>query len=188
MTQLFPHGFRVRVTLGWHVTVQQEYHLIYTYISPSCPSRPGEPVWSCFQEVFYWAGRSSSVCDQSAKDGEEVRYQQHQSQTTGIFLNNVFVFFFCSFDLLILKEVVQKMAGIEITNEMTSEQLEAMTGGEQLKAEVWSPICILISKCCLLCQCLNRQLMLHLLIGWVLWSNQEHQEVFTASKRCAAGP
>uniref|UniRef100_A0A674MPM8 THO complex subunit 2 n=1 Tax=Takifugu rubripes TaxID=31033 RepID=A0A674MPM8_TAKRU len=40
-----------------------------------------------------------------------------------------------SFDLLILKEVVQKMAGIEITNEMTSEQLEAMTGGEQLKAE-----------------------------------------------------
>lgn len=51
----------------------------------------------------------------------------------------MFVFFvlvFCSFDLLILKEVVQKMAGIEITDEMTSEQLEAMTGGEQLKAEV----------------------------------------------------
>ncbi|XP_039622242.1 THO complex subunit 2 [Polypterus senegalus] len=40
-----------------------------------------------------------------------------------------------SFDLLILKEVVQKMAGIEITDEMTTEQLEAMTGGEQLKAE-----------------------------------------------------
>ncbi|KAM8835686.1 THO complex subunit 2 isoform 1-T1 [Synchiropus picturatus] len=40
-----------------------------------------------------------------------------------------------SFDLLILKGVVQKMAGIEITNEMTMEQLEAMTGGEQLKAE-----------------------------------------------------
>lgn len=49
------------------------------------------------------------------------------------------VFFFVplrSFDLLILKEVVQKMAGIEITEEMTMEQLEAMTGGEQLKAEV----------------------------------------------------
>lgn len=45
-------------------------------------------------------------------------------------------FSLCSFDLLILKEVVQKMAGIEITDEMTSEQLEAMTGGEQLKAEV----------------------------------------------------
>ncbi|XP_056665928.1 THO complex subunit 2-like isoform X2 [Monodelphis domestica] len=40
-----------------------------------------------------------------------------------------------SFDLLILKEVVQKMAGIEITEEITVEQLEAMTGGEQLKAE-----------------------------------------------------
>ncbi|XP_075429525.1 THO complex subunit 2 isoform X1 [Ascaphus truei] len=40
-----------------------------------------------------------------------------------------------SFDLLILKEVIQKMAGIEITEEMTMEQLEAMTGGEQLKAE-----------------------------------------------------
>lgn len=31
------------------------------------------------------------------------------------------------------------MAGIEITDEMTSEQLEAMTGGEQLKAEVCAP-------------------------------------------------
>uniref|UniRef100_G1QCE7 THO complex subunit 2 n=1 Tax=Myotis lucifugus TaxID=59463 RepID=G1QCE7_MYOLU len=40
-----------------------------------------------------------------------------------------------SIDLLILKEVVHKMAGIEITEEMTMEQLEAMTGGEQLKAE-----------------------------------------------------
>ncbi|XP_057353480.1 THO complex subunit 2-like [Manis pentadactyla] len=40
-----------------------------------------------------------------------------------------------SFDLLILKEVVQKMAGIEITEEMTMDQLEAMTGGKQLKAE-----------------------------------------------------
>lgn len=47
-----------------------------------------------------------------------------------------FLFFLNSFDLLILKEVVQKMAGIEITEEMTMEQLEAMTGGEQLKAEV----------------------------------------------------
>uniref|UniRef100_A0A4X2LDQ8 THO complex subunit 2 n=1 Tax=Vombatus ursinus TaxID=29139 RepID=A0A4X2LDQ8_VOMUR len=40
-----------------------------------------------------------------------------------------------SFDLLILKEVVEKMAGIEVTEEMTVEQLEALTGGEQLKAE-----------------------------------------------------
>ncbi|KAG8176346.1 hypothetical protein JTE90_003307 [Oedothorax gibbosus] len=40
-----------------------------------------------------------------------------------------------SLDLLILKEVVQKMAGIEATEEMTSEQLEAMTGGELLRSE-----------------------------------------------------
>ncbi|XP_030637187.1 THO complex subunit 2 [Chanos chanos] len=40
-----------------------------------------------------------------------------------------------SFDLLILKEVVQKMSGIEITDDMTSEQLEAMTGGDLLRAE-----------------------------------------------------
>lgn len=40
-----------------------------------------------------------------------------------------------SLDLLILKEVVQKMAGIEATEEMTAEQLEAMTGGELLRSE-----------------------------------------------------
>lgn len=60
-----------------------------------------------------------------------------------MFLKQFFLFllhfcFLCSFDLLILKEVVQKMAGIEITEEMTMEHLEAMTGGEQLKAEVCS--------------------------------------------------
>ena len=41
-----------------------------------------------------------------------------------------------SFDLLVLKEVVQKMAGIDISDEITSSQLEAMAGGELLKAEV----------------------------------------------------
>lgn len=51
-------------------------------------------------------------------------------------LSVIRLFLLSSFDLLILKEVVQKMAGIEITDEMTAEQLEAMTGGEQLKAEV----------------------------------------------------
>ncbi|KAG8229795.1 hypothetical protein J437_LFUL005876 [Ladona fulva] len=40
-----------------------------------------------------------------------------------------------SLDLLILKEIVQKMAGIEAAEEMTSEQLDAMAGGELLKAE-----------------------------------------------------
>ncbi|RWS26655.1 THO complex subunit 2-like isoform X1 [Leptotrombidium deliense] len=40
-----------------------------------------------------------------------------------------------SLDLLILKEIVQKMAGIEATDEMTNEQLSAMSGGEHLRAE-----------------------------------------------------
>nr|CAD7573602.1 unnamed protein product [Timema californicum] len=40
-----------------------------------------------------------------------------------------------SLDLLILKEIVQKMAGIEAAEEMTSEQLEAMAGGDLLKGE-----------------------------------------------------
>nr|CAB3266946.1 THO complex subunit 2-like [Phallusia mammillata] len=40
-----------------------------------------------------------------------------------------------SLDLLIMKEVVQKMSGIEISEEITSDQLEALAGGEILKAE-----------------------------------------------------
>ncbi len=41
-----------------------------------------------------------------------------------------------SYDLLILREIVQKMAGIEVSEEITDEQLEAMGGGELLKQEV----------------------------------------------------
>jgi len=37
---------------------------------------------------------------------------------------------------LILKEIVQKMAGIEAAEEMTSDQLDAMAGGDLLKNEV----------------------------------------------------
>jgi THO complex subunit 2 len=40
-----------------------------------------------------------------------------------------------SFDLLILKEVVQKMSGIECSEELTQSQVEAMAGGDLLKAE-----------------------------------------------------
>lgn len=40
-----------------------------------------------------------------------------------------------SLDLLVLKEIVQKMAGIEATEEMTDEQLSALSGGELLRAE-----------------------------------------------------
>lgn len=39
-------------------------------------------------------------------------------------------------DLLILKEIVQKMAGVESAEEMTNEQLNAMCGGELLRGEV----------------------------------------------------
>lgn len=39
-------------------------------------------------------------------------------------------------DLLLLKEIVQKMTGIEAAEEMTAEQLDAMAGGEQLRGEV----------------------------------------------------
>lgn len=41
-----------------------------------------------------------------------------------------------SLDLLILKEIVQKMAGVESAEEMTNEQLNAMCGGELLRGEV----------------------------------------------------
>ncbi|XP_015599457.1 THO complex subunit 2 isoform X2 [Cephus cinctus] len=40
-----------------------------------------------------------------------------------------------SLDLLIVKEIVQKMAGIEAAEEMTSDQLDAMAGGDLLKNE-----------------------------------------------------
>ncbi|KAF0296371.1 THO complex subunit 2 [Amphibalanus amphitrite] len=40
-----------------------------------------------------------------------------------------------SLDLLILREVVQKMAGVEAVEDMTEEQLSAMAGGELLRAE-----------------------------------------------------
>uniref|UniRef100_W8BMU3 THO complex subunit 2 n=2 Tax=Ceratitis capitata TaxID=7213 RepID=W8BMU3_CERCA len=40
-----------------------------------------------------------------------------------------------SLDLLILKEIVQKMAGVESAEEMTNEHLNAMCGGELLRGE-----------------------------------------------------
>ncbi|XP_056012472.1 THO complex subunit 2-like isoform X2 [Ostrea edulis] len=40
-----------------------------------------------------------------------------------------------SFDLLLLREVVTKMAGIEISEEITDDQLDAMSGGELLRQE-----------------------------------------------------
>jgi len=41
-----------------------------------------------------------------------------------------------SYDLAILREVIQKMAGIEVSEEMTNDQLLALCGGELLRQEV----------------------------------------------------
>lgn len=49
------------------------------------------------------------------------------------FSRAVFVF---SIDLIIMRELVQKMSGIEISEETTMDQLEAMSGGELLRQEV----------------------------------------------------
>ncbi len=43
-----------------------------------------------------------------------------------------------SLDLIILKEMVLKMGGIEAAEEMTSEQIDAMAGGELLRQEAGS--------------------------------------------------
>ena len=40
-----------------------------------------------------------------------------------------------SLDLLLLKEVVQKMSGIEANEEVTDDQLAALAGGELLRTE-----------------------------------------------------
>ena len=52
-----------------------------------------------------------------------------------------------SLDLLVLKEVVQKMSGIELTEEVTTTQLEALCGGELLKAEVIT--CFIFEQICI---------------------------------------
>ena len=43
-----------------------------------------------------------------------------------------------SLDLLILKEIVLKMSGIEASEEMTNEQIDAMAGGDLLRQEAGS--------------------------------------------------
>lgn len=50
--------------------------------------------------------------------------------------------FYFSLDLLILKEVVQKMAGVDAAEDLTMDQLNALAGGELLKSEVLYQIII----------------------------------------------
>ena len=56
----------------------------------------------------------------------------------------MFVF---SYDLAILREVIQKMAGIEVSEEMTNDQLLASCGGELLRQEV-----VRIAFCYICCE------------------------------------
>ena len=58
------------------------------------------------------------------------------------FIEKTHLLLLLSFDLLVLKEVVQKMAGIDVSDETTTSQLEAMAGGELLKAEVSSVLSV----------------------------------------------
>lgn len=48
------------------------------------------------------------------------------------------IFYFYSLDLLILKEIVLRMAGVELMEQITPDQIEAMSGGDHLKTEVSS--------------------------------------------------
>jgi hypothetical protein len=53
-----------------------------------------------------------------------------------IFSYDLLLLYIFSYDLLLLREVVTKMAGIEISEEITDDQLDAMSGGELLRQEV----------------------------------------------------
>ena len=77
-----------------------------------------------------------------------------------------------SFDLLVLKEVVQKMSGIEISEEVTAAQLEALSGGELLRAEVIHNV--LYSLALTLCKQWN--------LGFTIWQGR------AKSYRCKQTP
>lgn len=80
-------------------------------------------------------------------------------------------------DLLILKEVCQKMTGIEATEEMTLEQLEAMSGGELLRSEV-STVDILIFMKFID----NKNIFLR--IGRLFQSSAQHEGIFATPQGC----
>lgn len=61
-----------------------------------------------------------------------------------------FACFVVSYDLAILRDVIQKMAGIEVSEEMTNDQLLAMCGGELLRQEVGKSLC---KRFCTVAQC-----------------------------------
>lgn len=77
-------------------------------------------------------------------------------------------------DLLLLKEVVQKMTGVEAAEEMTTEQLDAMGGGELLRAEVL--IKLILSQLDFHTNLLNSKE--YLILGGLLWPSPFFQEIW----------
>lgn len=88
------------------------------------------------KERFKYGGNSLSDWLQSLANFCGAIYKKYSIELSGLLQ------YICnqlkahkSLDLLILKEIVQKMVGIEAAEEMTNEQLSAMCGGELLKGE-----------------------------------------------------
>ena len=84
-----------------------------------------------------------------------------------------------SLDLLIIKEIVAKMGGVEGAEEMTAEQLEASAGGELLRQEAASFTQVLQTD-------LSVEWRLSLLNISFL-ADQKHEETLPASERLSAG-
>ena len=53
----------------------------------------------------------------------------------------------CSYDLLILRKITTNMAGLEVSEELTDDQLQAMSGGDILKQEVRDDVTLLQTVC-----------------------------------------
>ena len=84
-------------------------------------------------------GTSISLWLQSLSNFCGAVYKKHSIDLTGILqyvANQLKIK--RSLDLLILKEVVLKMSGIDAAEELTEEQIEAMAGGELLRQEAGS--------------------------------------------------
>lgn len=81
-----------------------------------------------------------------------------------------------------MKEVCQKMTGVDASEEMTNEQLEAMAGGELLRNEVIMNIHIYSQK--LMVRLQTNNFTVFSLEGWLLRSSAQHEEIITAFERC----
>jgi len=87
-------------------------------------------------------------------------------------------------DLLLLKEIVQKMTGIEAAEDMTADQLDAMAGGELLRGEV--NILLILYKLMSLCFKLTPA-MLNLIVTLSLIFRQDILVKFVLLRSRAVG-